>query len=1014
VERAYRVLKIHPGEVPTATRFLAFVVVTWTGFAIGASAVESLLFSRFGTQALPYLFIALAFLTFLSMAGMNLLLRRRDPERFLVYLPLGFAAVVLGMRALLEPEFNWVFPVLWLLMMVMWIAQGLAAWGLASALHDTRQAKRLFPLYGAGWIVGIVIGGLATRPLALWIHAENLLLVWAAFLVAVFLIARTLMGYRVIRHRPSPRLETQRVGPLKELRETFRLVQKSPLLLWMAVSLTLLALLYFVLALIFAEAATARFPATDHLAGFLGLFSGASNAVGFLTALFLTNRLFARFGLATMVFTLPLIYLAGFALLTIAVTFAAVAAFRFIQLVWVNGVWAGGWQGLFNVVLPEHRQRVRTFMDGGPFQLGVAAAGVLLIFAQQALDPRQLALIGAVTAAMAALAMWRARRAYRGAVVEALRAGNPEVFFAEEEPFGGHTTDAAAISVLLAGASDSDPAVRRTSMEIMAETSAPAATDAFARGLRDDDPRVRIAALIGVARAADARTFPVVVRLLEDPDPGVRAEAVKAAASLSEGGGDARPQLGPLLSDSDPHVRARAAAELLRESGDREARTVLDQMASSPNPEWRTAALLALGEVGDGFPTVASGLADPDPSIRRAAAYALRGFDPPLATEPLLNALGDPDPTVRETAVDTSVVLGGSLAGRLLEALAVPSQEEAALLALVRLPEVDHSAISAYAHTQAARAVHYNELWRKLNPNRDDQSSLLRYSLKHKAFEHGVNALRAMARDPAEIEMAIDNLTGRDPVQRANALETIEAFGKAEIVRPLLSVWEAPPKPSSDSSAVLLELMNDNDPWLRACAALAATPPHDERIVHALEEMARLDPDPISRQEATIALKGDVAVETMSMLPLMERVLFLRKVRLFSELKPADLKHVAESAHEHLHPDGHVIAEQGEHGDEMHIVVSGEIRVVLGSETGRQVEVARRKPGDYVGEMAVVSEEPRMASLVASGEVRTLSLDRKRFQRILKERPEASLAVLRVLCERLRESHARDPGGVRV
>jgi CRP-like cAMP-binding protein len=131
-------------------------------------------------------------------------------------------------------------------------------------------------------------------------------------------------------------------------------------------------------------------------------------------------------------------------------------------------------------------------------------------------------------------------------------------------------------------------------------------------------------------------------------------------------------------------------------------------------------------------------------------------------------------------------------------------------------------------------------------------------------------------------------------------------------------------------------------------------------------------------------------------------------------LTPVDLKHVAASATEHLYPDREVIAEQGEVGDEMHIVVSGEIRVLLGSEREPPVEVAKRRPGDCVGEMAIVSEEPRMASLVAEGDVRTLSIDRHRFQRILKERPEASLAVMRVLCERLRESHARDPGSVSV
>lgn len=52
--------------------------------------------------------------------------------------------------------------------------------------------------------------------------------------------------------------------------------------------------------------------------------------------------------------------------------------------------------------------------------------------------------------------------------------------------------------------------------------------------------------------------------------------------------------------------------------------------------------------------------------------------------------------------------------------------------------------------------------------------------------------------------------------------------------------------------------------------------------------------------------------------------------------------------------------------------------------------MARRGPGYIVGEMAILTEQPRMANLVTVGDVRTLSIDRKRFQRILRERPDAA------------------------
>jgi CRP-like cAMP-binding protein len=56
-----------------------------------------------------------------------------------------------------------------------------------------------------------------------------------------------------------------------------------------------------------------------------------------------------------------------------------------------------------------------------------------------------------------------------------------------------------------------------------------------------------------------------------------------------------------------------------------------------------------------------------------------------------------------------------------------------------------------------------------------------------------------------------------------------------------------------------------------------------------------------------------------------------------------------------------------------------------------------------IGEMAVITSQPRMAALVAKGPVRLLTIARRQFESILRERPETSLAVMRVLCQRLAE-----------
>jgi CRP/FNR family transcriptional regulator len=125
-------------------------------------------------------------------------------------------------------------------------------------------------------------------------------------------------------------------------------------------------------------------------------------------------------------------------------------------------------------------------------------------------------------------------------------------------------------------------------------------------------------------------------------------------------------------------------------------------------------------------------------------------------------------------------------------------------------------------------------------------------------------------------------------------------------------------------------------------------------------------------------------------------------VPLFANLSPGDLKQIAAIAQEESFSDGTVIIREGEIGDVMFIIVSGEVRVISVKDN-RELELARRKAGDIVGEMAMISREPRSATIVASGNVRALCMDQKSFEALLLDRPEVSLAVIQVLSRRLQE-----------
>ena len=99
-------------------------------------------------------------------------------------------------RGVLLTDVRWIYPVLWVTVAFATLAQAIGLWGTAGTVVDTRQAKRLFPIFGAGGILGAVVGGLLTRPLADVVGAENLLLVWVGGLLVAAVLCRLSLGAR--------------------------------------------------------------------------------------------------------------------------------------------------------------------------------------------------------------------------------------------------------------------------------------------------------------------------------------------------------------------------------------------------------------------------------------------------------------------------------------------------------------------------------------------------------------------------------------------------------------------------------------------------------------------------------------------------------------------------------------------------------------------------------------------------------------------------------------------------
>ena len=138
--------------------------------------------------------------------------------------------------------------------------------------------------------------------------------------------------------------------------------------------------------------------------------------------------------------------------------------------------------------------------------------------------------------------------------------------------------------------------------------------------------------------------------------------------------------------------------------------------------------------------------------------------------------------------------------------------------------------------------------------------------------------------------------------------------------------------------------------------------------------------------------------DTTGTLDGIERMLLLRRVPLFGRLEPEDLQRIAATASEHLYPAGEAIVREGDPDDELVVIIDGTVRVLRGDGT----VIRSYGPGDHIGELAVLRERPRAATVVADPPaVRGLVISGIGLKAILRERPEAAMAMLATLAERL-------------
>jgi LmbE family N-acetylglucosaminyl deacetylase len=132
---------------------------------------------------------------------------------------------------------------------------------------------------------------------------------------------------------------------------------------------------------------------------------------------------------------------------------------------------------------------------------------------------------------------------------------------------------------------------------------------------------------------------------------------------------------------------------------------------------------------------------------------------------------------------------------------------------------------------------------------------------------------------------------------------------------------------------------------------------------------------------------------------ILERADFLRNVPLFSFMDEAQLQAVARIMSERWQADGVYLCHQGDEGDEMYIIVQGEVKIIKESEEEKVIYLA--KSGEAIGEMQVLSKSTRAAAMQARGDLHLLVIEGIHFRDLMHQYPDMSDRVIQMLVKKL-------------
>lgn len=243
----------------------------------------------------------------------------------------------------------------------------------------------------------------------------------------------------------------------------------------------------------------------------------------------------------------------------------------------------------------------------------------------------------------------------------------------------------------------------------------------------------------------------------------------------------------------------------------------------------------------------------------------------------------------------------------------------------------------------------------------------------------------------------LEHLTARQPATRElhHLVDDTSLHDRAALARPRV------PTPCASIDELLERCASDGN-WvtrLVACHTIGAAGRRELSGVLLQAAASHRTALRLEAERALAILNGETTEEAP--MTIVEKMLLLKETELFRDLDARDLAGVASVTKEAHYAPTEMIIQEGDRGDFLAIVTGGKVSIVKADGAGGEYHIRDLGPPEVLGEMSLLDEAPRSASVRALDRSHLLLLSRAEFEALTEEYPGIALGIARVLSRRL-------------